>query len=223
MPKDRSSGRFGNDDLNKQLFQLITQGSNNFIEPPVTKNGKINNIRKWDQAFRVFAAIYMHTNPERASEIWQYVYMIHTAAAANPWENVYFYDINFRELMASKPWRSWGKTYTQGWNMAFNNSSSFSLGNSSYNNAINLDIVLKAGRTIVVNTSTKTSARKQDQSATMTIDVHIAQDGTMGSTTVEKDKTKIGSLVVVLVQLHQTIVLPISKKSILQSLINCCI
>ena len=23
--------------------------------------------------------------------------------------------------MASKPWRSWGKTYTQGWNMAFNN------------------------------------------------------------------------------------------------------
>ena len=22
--------------------------------------------------------------------------------------------------MASKPWRSWGKTYTQGWNMAFN-------------------------------------------------------------------------------------------------------
>ena len=46
--------------------------------------------------------------------------MSYTAAAANPWDNVYYYDINFRELMASKPWRSWGKTYTQGWNMAFN-------------------------------------------------------------------------------------------------------
>ena len=101
---------------------MITQGTNNILEPPVPKTGKINSVRKWDQAFRVFAAIYTHANPERASEIWQYVYVIHTAAAANPWDNVYFYDINFRELMASKPWRSWGKTYTQGWNMAFNNS-----------------------------------------------------------------------------------------------------
>ena len=122
LPRDRTMGRSnsGNDDLNKQLYQLITQGTNNYIEPPVPKTGKINSIRKWDQAFRVFAAIYTHANPARASKIWQYVYVIHTATAANPWENVYYYDINFRELMASKPWRSWGKTYTQGWNMAFN-------------------------------------------------------------------------------------------------------
>ena len=107
----------------KQLFQLKMQGTNSYLEPPFPKSGKVNSVRKLDQAFRVFAAIYTHANPERASEIWQYVYVIHTAAASNPWDNVYFYDINFRELMASKPWRSWGKTYTQGWNMAFNNSS----------------------------------------------------------------------------------------------------
>ena len=71
------------------------------------------SVKKWDQAFRVYAAIYTHANPDRASEIWQYIYVIHTAAAANPWDNVYFYDINFHELMASKPWRSWGKTYTK--------------------------------------------------------------------------------------------------------------
>ena len=124
LPKERSAGRFGNEDLNKQLYQLITQGTNGQLEPPFQRNGKINNVRRWDQAFRVFAAIYTQANPNRSSEIWQYVYIIHTAASANPWENVYFYDVNFRELMASKPWRSWGKTYTQGWNMAFNNNSS---------------------------------------------------------------------------------------------------
>ena len=107
LPCDRIGNRSGNDDLNKQLYQLITQGTNNYLEPPVPRNGKINSIRKWDQAFRVFAAIYTHANPKRASEIWQYVYVIHTAATDNPWENVYYYDINFRELMASKPWRSW--------------------------------------------------------------------------------------------------------------------
>ena len=132
LPKDRSNRMAGGaDDLNKQLYQLITQGTNNFLEPPLPKvNGKINSIRKWDQAFRVFAAIYTHANPARVSEIWQYIYVIHTAAASNPWESVYYYDVNFRELMASKPWRSWGKTYTQGWNMAFNNSNNTSTSNN---------------------------------------------------------------------------------------------
>ena len=106
LPRDRSLGRSGADELNKQLYQLITQGTGNFLEPPVVKNGKIGNIKRWDQAFRVYAAIYTHANPERASEIWQYIYVIHTAASSNPWDNVYFYDVNFHELMASKPWRS---------------------------------------------------------------------------------------------------------------------
>ena len=134
LPKDKMPGfRSANEDLNKQLFQLISQGTNSYIDPPVPKGGRINSVRKWDQAFRVFAAIYTQANPERASEIWQYIYVIHTAAAANPWDNVYFYDINFRELMASKPWRSWGKTYTQGWNMAFNNASANHMSNSNTN------------------------------------------------------------------------------------------
>ena len=124
LPKNKSLGK--NDDINRQLYNLITQGTNNFFEPPLPKTvNKISNIRKWDQAFRINAAIYTHANPERASEIWQYVYVIHIAASVNPWENVYFYDINFRELMASKLWRNLGKTYTQGWkNMAFNNNNS---------------------------------------------------------------------------------------------------
>ena len=125
LPKDRFSNIRGSDDLNKQLFQLITQGTNSYLTAPPEPRGnnRVNSMKKWDQAFRVFGAIYTQANPSRAGEIWQYVYVIHTAAASNPWENVYFYDITFRELMASKPWRSWGKTYTQGWNMAFNSGS----------------------------------------------------------------------------------------------------
>ena len=78
LPKDRSfSNRSGQDELNKQLFQLITQGTSSYLEPPSTKTGKINSLRKWDQAFRVFAEIYTNANPERSSEIWQYIYVIH--------------------------------------------------------------------------------------------------------------------------------------------------
>ena len=115
LPKDRSMGAKNNgDELNKQLFQLITQGTNGYLEPPIPRTGKINNIEKWDQAFRVYAAIYTRANPERSSEMWQYVYVIHTAAASNPWDNVYYYDMNFRELMATKPWRSWSKNLHSG-------------------------------------------------------------------------------------------------------------
>ena len=121
LSKDRFSGGM-REDLNKQLFQLISQGTNSYLTTPDHRNGgKIHSIKKWDQAFRVYAAIYTQANPGRSGEIWQYVYIIHTAAASNPWENVAHYDITFRELMASKPWRSWGKIYAQGWNMAFNN------------------------------------------------------------------------------------------------------
>ena len=142
LPKDKfSTGLRGNDDLNKQIFQLITQGTNSYMSTPDHHRSanRVNNVRKWDQAFRVFAAIYTQANPTRAGEIWQYVYVIHTAAASNPWENVSFYDITFRELMASKPWRNWGKTYSQGWNMAFNNNHSYNHGNpaTSYNNTQN--------------------------------------------------------------------------------------
>ena len=79
---------------------------------------KINSVRKWEQAFRIYAAIYMRANPERASEVWQYVYVINMATLSYHWDNVAYYDVTFRQLMAFKPWRSWAKTYVQGWNLA---------------------------------------------------------------------------------------------------------
>ena len=46
LPKDRGFGsRSSGDDLNKQLFQLITQGTGNYVEPPTPKTGRINSVR----------------------------------------------------------------------------------------------------------------------------------------------------------------------------------
>ena len=83
-----------------------------------TRENKITNVRKWEQAFRVYAAIYSEYNPQRSAEIWQYVHIINSAAASFIWENVNYYDIVFRELMEARPHRSWAKTYTQMWNIA---------------------------------------------------------------------------------------------------------
>ena len=112
--------------LNKKLMrgeqdnrfdcQIINQGGNTFIAPK-EREIKINNITKWDQAFRVYAAIYAKANPERSVEIWQYIDCIHKAAKTFHWDCVANYDFTFRQLMAEYPERSWAKIYTQMWNI----------------------------------------------------------------------------------------------------------
>ena len=85
---------------------------------PANKETKISNVRKWEQAFRVYAAIYSKANPSRAAEIWQYVYVINTAASAYVWENVSFYDYTFRQMMVVNPQHSWSKIFNLMWNLA---------------------------------------------------------------------------------------------------------
>ena len=85
---------------------------------PADRERRINNVCQWDQAFRVFASIYCREHPGRAGEIWQYMEVIHTAAAAYVWENVAHYDYIFRQLMEFNPKCSWSTTYTQMWNLA---------------------------------------------------------------------------------------------------------
>ena len=114
LPKDRLSHRLGDD--NK--MEIVNRDGATYFVPAGDSDAKINNLRKWDQAFRVYAAIYCKTNPSRSAEIWQYVYIIHTAAATFQWDNVAWYDYTFRQLMAAKPHRSWSKIYTQFWNLA---------------------------------------------------------------------------------------------------------
>ena len=42
------------------------------------------------------AMTYMRANPERASEIWQYVYCINTVALSYHWDGVAYCDATFR-------------------------------------------------------------------------------------------------------------------------------
>ena len=90
-------------------------------------------MRKWEQAFRIYAVIYTEHNPLRATEIWQYMHVINVAASSYQWENIASYELTFRQLMAYKPQRSWAKLYHQGWNLAMRDP----VHKGSYNNKPN--------------------------------------------------------------------------------------
>ena len=112
LPKDKLNNNGGEDRL-----EWVQREGGTFLVPANREN-KINGICHWEQAFQVYATIYCGANPHRAKEIWQYIAVINTAAAAYNWENVYHYDVTFRHLMAFNPHRSWAITYNQMWNLA---------------------------------------------------------------------------------------------------------
>ena len=102
-------------DSEEEMVLRYHNGST-FLGPP-PKEKKINSIRKWERAFRIYATIYCRANQSSAGEIWQYIDIINTAAASYTWENVAKYDNIFRKLMAFNPKRSWSITYTQMWTL----------------------------------------------------------------------------------------------------------
>ena len=113
LPRSRiNPGGF--DDTEMKL--VFREGRSFFV--PVQSQNKINSVRRWEQAFRIYAAIYSQANPSRSSEIWQYVHVINVAASTYLWDNVASYDITFRHLMAQNPSRSWSKIYNQMWNLS---------------------------------------------------------------------------------------------------------
>ena len=101
----------------EQRMQFINKDGASFLVP-AEKDNKISGIRRWDQAFRIYAAIYCKANPNDSAEIWQYIYVINTAASSYAWENIAYYDFTFRQLVGERPNRNWGKTYNQLWNLA---------------------------------------------------------------------------------------------------------
>ena len=133
--------------MDDDRLEWVYKDGGTFLALASSRENRINGIRKWDQAFRVYAIIYCGAHPERAKEIWQYVEIIHTAANSFLWENVASYDYTFRQLMAFNPMRSWATTYNQMWNICMkdplasnrNNSqrTSFITGNKSGSNGNN--------------------------------------------------------------------------------------
>ena len=99
-------------------LEWVSHEGMTFFAPVQDREFRITNIHKWDQAFRIYAAIYCNANPSRSGEIWQYIYTINSAAVTYQWDNVSYYDTTFRQMMSERPKRSWAKTYTQLWQLA---------------------------------------------------------------------------------------------------------
>ena len=112
LPKKRNAK------VDENRLEWVSKDGMTFLAPMQDKEFKINNVRRWEQAFRVYAAIYCNANPTRAGEIWQYIHVINNAASTYQWDNVSYYDATFRQLMAEKPGRRWSKTFVQLWQLA---------------------------------------------------------------------------------------------------------
>ena len=112
LPKDKLGGK---GDENR--LEWVQRDGGTFLVP-AQRDSKIASFRRWEQAFRVYATIYCSANPQGAKEIWQYITVINAAASSYIWDNVYNYNITFRQLMAFNPNRSWVVTYNQMWNLS---------------------------------------------------------------------------------------------------------
>ena len=144
LPKDRLSGN-GSKISDEDRMEWVQRDGGMFLVP-ANRDSRISNFRKWEQAFRVYATIYCGANPHRAREIWQYIFVINTAANAYHWDNVYNYDVTFRRLMAFNPNRSWAITYNQMWNLSMRDplpkstSGSFMARSDNHNNTEHIAI-----------------------------------------------------------------------------------
>ena len=104
--------------IDESRMELVNRDGATYFVPMASDNDqRISNIRKWEQAFRVYATVHTRANPSRAGEIWQYIYTINLAANAYAWENVASYDYTFRQLMSQYPGRSWSTIYQQMWSL----------------------------------------------------------------------------------------------------------
>ena len=120
LPKERSSFDPSQNIANETKLEWVQSEGSTYLVP-AKRISRINCFRRWEQAFQMYATIYCTENPQRAREIWQYVSVINTASMSYSWDNVYSYDITFRQLMEFNPERSWAVTYNQMWNLSMTN------------------------------------------------------------------------------------------------------
>ena len=98
-------------------MELVNRNGMTYWTPMVDKElGTITSFSRWEVAFRVFPYIYMTKCP-KSSELIQYCHVIHTAFLTYVWENVYFYDQEFRIQILRHPQRSWAIILQQVWNL----------------------------------------------------------------------------------------------------------
>ena len=102
-------------------MDLVNKDGHSYFVPSSDKEYKINNVKMWEKAFRIYVMIYTEENPARAPELLQYIDVIQEAAQTFTWANVAQYDYSFRKLMHKYPQRSWGRIHTQLWSTTLKN------------------------------------------------------------------------------------------------------
>ena len=114
LPKESTPNQQYNNETKLEWVQ--SDGGTYLV--PAKHNSRINCFRRWEQAFHMYATIYCSAHPKRSREVWQYISVINTASMSYNWDNVYNYDMTFRQLMEFNPSRSWAVTYNQMWNLS---------------------------------------------------------------------------------------------------------
>ena len=100
-----------------QRIEVLNKDGQAFFLPREEKQTKITNVHLWEKAFRIYMALYAKEHPRKVPEMIQYMSTIQLAASKYTWDNVAYYDNVFRHWMAKNPNRSWGKTFTEMWNI----------------------------------------------------------------------------------------------------------
>ena len=98
-----------------ELVPIFKAGKTVFAPTHERDSTVISSFSKWEQAFRVFSAVYTREHPHRAYELIQYNHMIYDASLNFVWNNVYAYDRDFRIHHSYNPGRSWAIILQQAW------------------------------------------------------------------------------------------------------------
>ena len=98
-------------------MEFVMKDGLTYLTPASERDAVIVNFNRWEQAFRVFSTIYADAHPTRAKELIQYNQVIFQASLSFLWENVYFYDKDFRLYLSRHPDRTWAIILQQAWTL----------------------------------------------------------------------------------------------------------
>ena len=99
-------------------LELVFKNGATYFTPVFDREtSAITNFNRWEQAFRIFSNVLTQAHPHKAGELIQYNHIIYTAALTFQWDNVYFYDREFRMHISNFPHRSWAVILQQAWSM----------------------------------------------------------------------------------------------------------
>ena len=98
--------------------QVINREGGTFFVPTTEREAPaISSLKRWEQAFEIFASIYVKCHPDQAAELFEYISVIRNAAATFIWDNVYTYDCKFRRIIEKYPYRRCNVICQQGWSL----------------------------------------------------------------------------------------------------------